>query len=405
MKRLLSSATSSLRLMPNAAAANVGVMRGTQCQFSTNNRQRQKNIDQVAPSNVLIFSKKDTMDFMTVFPDLVRELTYEGRHKDSLPMLNKHLARVLQYNVPHGKKNRGLTVPATFRLLTPEDQHTKENMHLAIILGWCVELLQAFFLVSDDIMDQSESRRGQPCWYKKEDIGLDAFNDSLFLESCIYTTLAKHFKDKPYYTDCLHAFIATTRHTILGQSLDLLSSSKKGGVDVDIFEMKRYSAIVKHKTSYYSFFLPVALGMSMAGFKEPESFRQARTVLLEMGHFFQVQDDYLDCFGDPAVTGKKGTDIEEGKCTWLACVAMQRANTQQKQILRDNYGIDNEANVAVVKQLYNDLQIPKVFDRYEEDSYQDIVNHIEQMSPSRDGKKIPPLIFHMFLHRIYKRES
>lgn len=57
-----------------------------------------------------------------------------------------------------------------------------------------------------------------------------------------------------------------------------------------------------------------------------------------MGHFFQVQDDFLDCFGNPEVTGKIGTDIEDNKCSWLAVVAMQRANAEQKQIMIDCYG-------------------------------------------------------------------
>jgi len=49
---------------------------------------------------------------------------------------------------------------------------------------------------------------------------------------------------------------------------------------------------------------------------------------------FLSQDDYLDCYGDPAVTGKVGTDIEENKCSWLVVQALARVTPEQKEVLQ-----------------------------------------------------------------------
>jgi len=67
--------------------------------------------------------------------------------------------------------------------------------------------LQAFFLVADDMMDGSTTRRGQPCWYQRGDVGLTAINDAIILETCIYTLLHSHFHDQPNYLDTIDAFL------------------------------------------------------------------------------------------------------------------------------------------------------------------------------------------------------
>lgn len=59
--------------------------------------------------------------------------------------------------------------------------------------------------------------------------------------------------------------------------------------DLSLFTMEKYEAITKYKTSYYTFQMPVGLALLMTGVDDPETHRQAKTILLEMGEFFQIQ--------------------------------------------------------------------------------------------------------------------
>ena len=95
----------------------------------------------------------------------------------------------------------------------------------------------------------------------------------------------------------------------------------------------RHTNIVKYKTAFYSFYLPVAMAMLMAGVKDEQAYKNAQDILVEMGIFFQVQDDYLDCYGDPAVIGKIGTDIQDNKCGWLVIQALRLATPEQRKLL------------------------------------------------------------------------
>ncbi len=69
----------------------------------------------------------------------------------------------------------------------------------------CVQL-QACFLVADDLMDASVTRRGQPCWYKVEGISTIAVNDAFLLRSALFVFLKAHFSSKDYYVTLLHIF-------------------------------------------------------------------------------------------------------------------------------------------------------------------------------------------------------
>ena len=79
------------------------------------------------------------------------------------------LKKVFLYNVPHGKGNRITAVVDTVRLIAQKENRTPTEQELeeARILGWTCEILHANFIVLDDIMDQSFTRRGQLCWFRK----------------------------------------------------------------------------------------------------------------------------------------------------------------------------------------------------------------------------------------------
>ena len=55
-------------------------------------------------------------------------------------------------------------------------------------------------------MDDSQTRRGRPCWYKVNNIGLAAFNDGILLESGVFQLLRRHIRDEPYYVDIIELF-------------------------------------------------------------------------------------------------------------------------------------------------------------------------------------------------------
>lgn len=131
-------------------------------------------------------------------------------------------------------------------------------------------------------------RGEQPCWYRNEDVGVSAVNDSTMLENATYSILKKYFSNTPSYIPLLHLFHEVAMKSAMGKSLD--SSITNGGrPDLKKFTMKNYDLIMKYRTGYYSFQLPVGSAMYLANKYDPEQHRQAKTIVLEMGQFFQIQ--------------------------------------------------------------------------------------------------------------------
>ncbi|GAB2258487.1 hypothetical protein Droror1_Dr00014647 [Drosera rotundifolia] len=264
------------------------------------------------------------------------------------------------HNVLCGKLNRGLSVVDSYKSLKEGNELSENEIFLASALGWCIEWLQAFFLVLDDIMDRSHTRRGQPCWFRVPKVGFIAVNDAVILRNHIPRIIKRHFREKDYYVELLDLFNEVEFQTASGQLIDLITTIE-GEKDLSKYSLPVHRRIVQYKTAYHSFYLPVACALVMSGEKLDDHV-DVKNILIDMGIYYQVQDDYFDCFGDPAVIGKIGTDIEDFKCSWLVVKALEISNGEQKKLLYDNYGKDDAA--CVVKELFKELNLEVIWTRH-----------------------------------------
>eukprot|EP01029_Cantina_marsupialis_P022814 TRINITY_DN559_c0_g1_i1.p1 TRINITY_DN559_c0_g1~~TRINITY_DN559_c0_g1_i1.p1 ORF type:complete len:379 (-),score=107.22 TRINITY_DN559_c0_g1_i1:160-1296(-) len=338
--------------------------------------------------------------------------------------------KMIEHNVKGGKMTRGLCVVMAVRCLAESagNEPTEKQLHDARVLGWVIEWLQAAFLVADDIMDDSTLRRGKKCWYKHSHVGTKGINDSFILLTSVHQMLRKFFQDHPQYVHLIHLFDTITYITEMGQLMDLTTETHSsvqslakpeamsvtvegeeddseemnemdGGFDFSGYTLDRYRQIVVHKTAHYSFYLPVAAALIMMGIIDQPTHVEAKTILLTMGEYFQIQDDALDCFGDPEVIGKVGTDIQDGKCSWLVVQALRWAGPTQRRVLQKHYGKDDEEGIKAVKEVYQELNLLEMFQTYEMDTKEQIDLAIDQT------KHVPKNVYKTLLQKVFKRKK
>ena len=175
----------------------------------------------------------------------------------------------------------------------------------------------------------------------------------------------------------------------------------------------RHKTIVIYKTAIYSFYLPVALALLICGFpvekkneSDPDYYKLALDILLPLGEYFQIQDDYLDYAGTPEQIGKIGTDILDNKCSWCINTTLARATPAQRAILDANYGRKDSEAEARVKQVFHEVGVEEQYALYEADAYARINALIDAVpevkSPSGDAV-LRRSVFRVFLEKIYKR--
>jgi geranylgeranyl diphosphate synthase type I len=229
-----------------------------------------------------------------------------------------------------------------------------------------LELLHASALVHDDVMDGSDTRRGRPSLHRlfaarhagrrwrgsPESFGLGA--------AILMGDLLLAWTDEMYHASGLpggalrrgQAVLDLMRtEVIAGQYLDLLGQAAGNGT------VESALRVVEYKTAKYTIERPLHLGAALAGLPDGPVPAAFSAYGLPLGVAFQLRDDILGVFGDPAQTGKPaGDDVREGKRTVLLATARARAGPAQVRIIDERLGDPglDEAGVAEVRAVITD---------------------------------------------------
>jgi geranylgeranyl diphosphate synthase type II len=215
----------------------------------------------------------------------------------------------------------------------------------ALPAALAVEIFHNFSLVHDDIMDDAPLRRGNTTVHEKWDTNTAILSgDAMLILAYQYF----EFYEPKIFRKLAKLFSKTALRVCEGQQLDVDFETRQ---DVTIPE---YMKMIEYKTAVL-----VAAAIKMGAIIAEASTENADLIYdfgLNLGLAFQLQDDYLDAFGDPETFGKQvGGDIIENKKTYLYLKAMEFASEADKQKLTDLFSnkiIDNSAKIEQTKELF-----------------------------------------------------
>ena len=226
----------------------------------------------------------------------------------------------------------------------------KEDTERALPTAIGLETYHNHTLLHDDLMDKADMRRGKPTVHKKWDENTAILSGDTMLIMAFQHILRTDCHRLP---EVLNLAARTMQEICEGQQYDINFESRN-----DVRE-EEYIEMIRLKTS-------VLLACALkAGALIADAPKEDCELLYQFGEkiglAFQLQDDYLDCYGDPAVFGKQiGGDICCAKKTFMLINAFNRANEAQKAELNRllNDVDEREEKVAGVLALYDELEIP-----------------------------------------------
>ena len=251
----------------------------------------------------------------------------------------------------------------------------------AIPAATAVEVFHNFSLIHDDIMDDAPLRRGNETVHEKWDINTGILSGDAML------ILAYQFFENyepVVFRDLAKLFSKTALEVCEGQQYDVDFETRD---DVTIPE---YLKMIEYKTAVL-----VGAAMKMGAIVAETSTENANAIYdfgLNLGIAFQLQDDYLDAFGDPETFGKQvGGDIIENKKTYLYLKALEFSKAEEKEQLLHLFSIhpsDNTDKIQSVKQIFTQTGADAATQQAIQDFTLKAFQTLDKMNISEDKKAI-----------------
>ena len=246
----------------------------------------------------------------------------------------------------------------------------------ALPAATAVEVFHNFSLIHDDIMDAAPLRRGKATVHEKWNV-----NTGILSGDAMLILAYQYFENysPEIFKKLAKLFSKTALEVCEGQQYDVDFETRK---DVTISE---YLKMIEYKTA-------VLLGaaMKMGAETSEENSNLIYDFGLNLGIAFQLQDDYLDAFGNPETFGKQvGGDIIENKKTYLYLKALEFATAHQKQTLIDLFSIQSEENtekITNVKKLFIETGASEATKKAIENYTMKAFDTLANMSISEDKK-------------------
>src|SRR5210317_1387542 len=251
----------------------------------------------------------------------------------------------------------------------------------ALDAAMAVEVFHNFTLIHDDIMDSAPLRRGKNTVHKKWDINTGILSgDAMMILA--FQTLETYKGDE--FRNLMSVLIKTSLEVCEGQQYDIDFETRS---DVTIEE---YLKMIEYKTAVL-----VGAAMKMGAIVANASQEDQNNIYefgKNLGIAFQLQDDYLDAFGNPETFGKQiGGDIIENKKTFLYIKALQLANKSDQKVLLDLYSLepkDVEDKIKIIKEIFISSGASEATQQEIQNYTQIAFNVLENLAVSQEKKNI-----------------